>query len=105
MTREEIILKVKYPDREDFTDAEISSAKAFLATGRDDASALPTKFVPLGSVVYIAGKRYECIKASPVLTDPCLGCDLRSHSCNSRIPQCSPFDRRDHTRVWFKLLD
>lgn len=105
-TREERILRFKYPDRTDFTQDEILEIRRLLSrVGEKDESAvrLPSRFVEIGRVVAINGKRYRCVEASrDILTDPCVGCDLRNINCTSRIPQCSPFDRRDHRRVWFK---
>ena len=109
MTREERILRFKYPDRTEFTDDEIRDVRRLLS--RDDekdesAARLPSRFVEVGRIVPIAGSLYRCVEASrDILTDPCLGCDLREMNCTSRVPQCSPFDRRDRKRVWFRRVD
>lgn len=108
MTKEERILRFKYPGRTEFTKEELLEARRVLSRDEDkDASAqrLPTKFVPIGSEVMIFGQRYRCVRADKdILTDPCWGCDIRDINCTSRVPQCSPFDRRDKVRVWFKLI-
>lgn len=109
MTKEERVLKFKYPDRDTFTDEEILEVRRLLSKDGDkDESSLrlPSRFVSIGGVVEILGKKYRCVLADKdLLTDPCRGCDLSSMNCSFRFPQCSPFDRRDHKRVWFKLLD
>lgn len=109
MTKEERILRFKYPDRTEFTDEELKEARRILLYDDekgDDASRLPTRFVPIGASCNYNGKFYRCIEVPRNLqSDPCSGCDIRSENCNSKTPQCSPFDRRDHKRVWFKLLD
>lgn len=108
MTKEERILRYKFPDRTEFTKEEFLEVRRLLA--KDDykdesGQRLPNKFVEIGAIVNIFGKTYRCVQASRVLTDPCLGCDLKDGNCSSRVPQCSPFDRRDHKRVWFRLLE
>lgn len=108
MTKEERILRFKWPDRTEFTDEEIREVKRLLA--REDekdesASRLPVKFVPIGSVCAYKGRMYRCVEARrDILTDPCLGCDIGGENCTSKAPQCSPFDRKDRRRVWFKLV-
>lgn len=108
MTKEERILRFKWPDRTEFTDEEIREVKRLLS--REDekdesASRLPVKFVPIGSVTAYKGRMYRCVEARrDILTDPCLGCDIGGENCTSKAPQCSPFDRRDRRRVWYKLV-
>jgi len=108
MTKEERILRFKYPDRTEFTHEELLEARRVLSRDEckdDSAQRLPTKFVPIGGMVNIFGRIYKCVEASKdILTDPCLGCDLRDINCTSRVPQCSPFDRRDRKRAWYKLV-
>lgn len=108
MTKEERVLRFKYPDRTEFTDAEILEVRRLLSKDGDkDESSLrlPTRFVPIGGRVAILGRLYRCVEADKnLLTDPCKGCDLSSENCSFRFPQCSPFDRRDHKRAWFKLI-
>ena len=108
MTKEERVLHFKYPDRTEFTQEEILEVRRLLSKdGEKDESSvrLPSKFVPIGGRVQILGKWYRCVEADKhLLTDPCRGCDLASENCSFRVPQCSPFDRRDHKRVWFKLV-
>lgn len=108
MTKEERILRFKFPERETFTRDEILEVRRMLSRDDDkDESAvrLPTKFVPVGAKVVIFGEIYRCTLADgDILTDPCIGCDLRSYNCTSRVPQCSPFDRVDRQRVWYKLV-
>lgn len=109
MTKEERILRFKWPDRTEFTAEEIREVRRLLS--RDDekdesAARLPSKFVEVGRVVPINGVLYRCVEASRrILTDPCLGCDLRESNCTSKVPQCSPFDRRDRRRVWFRRVE
>ena len=109
MTREERILKFKYPDRNSFTEAEIREVRRLLSADEykdESAGRLPTRFVAIGDVVSIFGHKYRCVRADKdILTDPCLGCDLRELACSSKVPQWSPFDRRDHKRVWYKRVD
>ena len=107
MTKEERILRFKYPDRTEFSEEEVREVRRLLSAEDykdESAGRLPTRFVCVGDVVTIFGRRYRCVLASrDILTDPCLGCDLRDLACSSKVPQCSPFDRRDHKRVWYKL--
>jgi len=109
MQKEIRILRFKYPDRTEFTEEEIREVKRLLS--RDDekdesACRLPVKFVPVGHVCAFKGKIYRCVEASrSILTDPCLGCDIGGENCTSKAPQCSPFDRKDRKRVWFKLVE
>lgn len=109
MTKEERILRFKYPGRTDFTEDEIREARRILSTddGKgDDASRLPARFVPIGASCCYNGRYYRCVRAPRNLqSDPCSGCDIRGENCTSKAPQCSPFDRRDHERVWYKLID
>ena len=109
MTREVRILRYKFPDRTEFTDAEYLEVRRLLSKDgdKDESSVrLPQKFVRIGDVVSIFGSDYSCVEASrDILTDPCYGCDLARFNCTSKVPQCSPFDRRDRKRVWFKLVD
>ena len=107
MTKEERILRFKYPDRDDFTEAEVREVRRLLSAEEykdESAGRLPTRFIALGQVTNIFGKFYRCVRAESVLTDPCYGCDLKEYACSSKVPQCSPFDRRDHVRVWYKLV-
>lgn len=108
MTREERILRFKYPFREDFTEAEIREVRRLLSADEykdESAGRLPTKFVPVGQITSIFGRHFRCVEADRgLLTDPCRGCDLKDMACSSKVPQCSPFDRRDHKRVWYKLV-
>lgn len=109
MTREERILRFKYPERTEFTDEEILEVRRLLSAERfkdESAGRLPTRFVAVGEVTSIFGRSFRCVEASrDILTDPCLGCDLRDYNCSSKVPQCSPFDRRDGKRVWFKRVE
>lgn len=108
MTKEERILRFKYPDRDTFTDEEFRQVRLLLSSDEykdESACRLPTRFVAVGQVTNIFGKLYRCVAASRnILTDPCIGCDLKEANCTSKVPQCSPFDRRDRRRVWFKLV-
>ena len=108
MTKEERILRFKYPDRTTFTESELKEARRLLSKDGDmdeGATRLPTRFVPVGGMVRVFDHFYKCTEAAKdILTDPCLGCDLRDLNCTSRMPQCSPFDRRDKVRVWYKLV-
>ena len=108
MTREERILRFKYPTRDVFTEEEIREVRRLLSSDEykdESAGRLPTKFVMVGQVTNIFGRLFRCVEADrDLLTDPCRGCDLRDLACSSKVPQCSPFDRRDHRRVWYKLI-
>ena len=108
MTKEERILRFKYPGRTEFTESEIREARRVLSAEEykdESAGRLPTRFVMVGQITNIFGRLYRCVEADrDILTAPCLGCDLREIACSSKVPQCSPFDRRDHKRVWFKLF-
>lgn len=108
MTKEERILRFKYPDRDTFTDDEIRQVRLLLSSDEykdESACRLPTRYVEVGQVTNIFGKLYRCVLASRnILTDPCIGCDLKEGNCSSKVPQCSPFDRRDRKRVWYKLV-
>ena len=108
MDKVERVLRFKYPDRTSFTDAEIKEVRRLLSKeGDKDESAvrLPSRFIEIGSTIEIKGKLYKCVEADKsILTDPCLGCDLTDSNCTFRVPQCSPFDRKDKKRVWFKLV-
>ena len=107
MTKEERLLRWK-TGRTEFTREEILEVRRLLSKDgdKDESSVrLPSKFVPVGSRVNIFGKDYVCVEADRCLQcDPCCGCDLSSENCSFRVPQCSPFDRRDKKRVWFKLI-
>ena len=109
MTKEERILRFKYPERTDFTEDEIREVRRLLS--REDekdesAGRLPTRYVMVGQVTSIFGRLFRCVEADhDILTDPCYGCDLREFNCSSKVPQCSPFDRRDRKRVWFKRVE
>lgn len=107
MTKEERLLHWK-TGRTVFTREEILEVRRLLSKDgdKDESSIrLPSKFVKIGDTVKIFGKTYRCVEAGKgILTDPCLGCDLASENCSFRVPQCSPFDRRDKKRVWFKLV-
>ena len=108
MTREERILRFKYPYREYFTEEEVREVRRLLSADEykdESAGRLPTKFVQVGSITNIFGRLFRCVEADRrILTDPCRGCDLKDLACSSKVPQCSPFDRRDHRRVWYKLV-
>ena len=108
ITKEERILRFKWPDRTEFTEEEIREVRRLLSADEykdESAGRLPTRFVPVGQMTNIFGRLYRCVEADRrILTDPCLGCDLREVACSSKVPQCSPFDRRDHKRVWFRLV-
>ena len=107
MTKEERLLHWK-TGRAVFSQEEILEVRRLLSKDGDkdeSSSRLPSKFIPVGDRVLILGKLYKCVEADRhILTDPCLGCDLASENCSFRVPQCSPFDRRDKKRVWFKLV-
>lgn len=109
MQREIRILRFKWPDRTEFTEEEVREARRVLYRdeGKDESACrLPVRFVPVGGTCEFKGRTYRCVPASrDILTDPCLGCDIGGENCTSKAPQCSPFDRRDRRRVWFKLLD
>lgn len=109
MTREERILQFKYPGRTEFTDDEIREVRRLLSAEQykdESAGRLPSKFVAVGQITNIFGQLFRCVEASrDILTDPCLGCDLRDYNCSSKVPQCSPFDRRDKKRVWYKRIE
>ena len=108
MTREERILRFKYPFREEFTEAEIREVRRLLSADEykdESAGRLPTRFVEVGCITNIFGRLFRCVEADRgILTDPCWGCDLKDMACSSKVPQCSPFDRRDHKRVWYRLV-
>lgn len=101
-------MKFKYPHRDVFTESEIREVRRLLSADEykdESAGRLPTRFVAVGQITNIFGRLFRCVEADRgILTDPCLGCDLRELACSSKVPQCSPFDRRDHKRVWYKLL-
>ncbi len=109
MTREERILRFKWPGRTEFTAEEVREVRRLLSRDEEkdeSAARLPSKFVEIGRVVPVNGVLYRCVEASRnILTDPCLGCDLREMNCTSKVPQCSPFDRRDRKRVWFRKVE
>ena len=109
MTKEERILRYMHPGRTVFSLSEIRSVRRLLSAEEykdESAGRLPTRFVAVGEETRIFGRTYRCVMASrDILTDPCLGCDLRESACSSKVPQCSPFDRRDHLRVWYKLVE
>lgn len=107
MKIEESILRSLHPERDSFTDEEISAVRRGMLfdggkTGK--VRELPLRFVPLGGEFVVGGKRYVCFRAPRDLNwvDACMGCAFKRLSCHSNIPQCSPFDRRDGIRVWFR---
>ena len=104
MSREEKILSRIRPG---FTEDELKLAREIL-TAVDSkiakASSLPSRFVPVGSVVNVRGREYRCIKRSDVhWSDCCSGCSFVGTDCPSFL-QCSKFDRRDGVNVWFEEL-
>lgn len=104
MTKEERLLHWK-TGRTEFTREELLEARRLISRDGDideGARRLPTRFIPVGGMVSVEGHIYRCVEASgPDRLSPCAGCDLAELNCTSRMPACSPFDRRDHRRVWF----
>ena len=105
MTKEERLLRWK-TGRTRFSEEELLEARRVMSrdSNKDEsAGRLPSKFIPVGGLVDIFGHIYKCVEASgPHKLDACYGCDIaKSENCTFRVPQCSPFDRSDHKRVWF----
>jgi len=104
------VLKEMYPGRDSYTDEEVALARrAMLAALRmaPRSMRLPSIFVPIGGEYVYGGLKYRCVKRPNVHhRDCCLGCAFNALKgpCPPAI-QCSSFDRRDRTFVWFERVD
>ena len=100
------VLRELYPGRDTYTDEELATARRVMlaSLGRTPRSArLPSIFIPIGGEYVSGGVRYRCVKRPRVVPrDCCIGCDFSEskRGCPAAL-QCSKFDRRDHTFVWF----
>jgi len=105
MGKEDRILSLLYPGREDWDSAERELARRIVSVvdGKTEkAAGLPTKFVELGGVAVVRGRRYRCV-VRPRLhwTDCCSGCAFSGTDCPPFL-QCGRHDRRDGLDVWFE---
>ena len=101
------LLRRMYPDREDFTDAEVEMVELALQVNAESgvrSGMLPSKFVEVGETVTVGGYVYRCVEARRMAcpADACLGCDFSRLYRNCSSVQCGCFDRRDRKFVWFK---
>lgn len=74
---------------------------------RSRAEDLPTRFVPVGGRVRVGGIEYECYEAAreSCPAAACSGCDFSRKGRVCWGLQCSPYDRRDGRRVWFREVE
>lgn len=67
----------------------------------------PTIFIPVGEITKFRNKSYRAIARPNVNTlrpeSACDGCAFKSGDCGGL--QCSRFDRRDDTNVWFEEVE
>jgi hypothetical protein len=67
----------------------------------------PTIFIPLGEIAYYRNKSYRAIPRPDANQlrpeNACDGCAFKSGDCG--ILQCSRFDRKDKTDVWFEAVE
>lgn len=94
------ILAQMFPGRE-FTSEEISALRLAALSSDDKPVRRASRYVPIGDVVIVRGVRYRCVERPDVHhVDCCLGCAFSGSTCPPYL-QCSKFDRRDRTFVWF----
>lgn len=109
MTKTEQILRKAYPERSSFSEKEKAFASdviAALSTSKPRCGTLPHIFVPIGGTYTVSGRTYRCVRRKQEMEpcDACSGCDFFRYkrSCLFAGLQCSKFDRRDNTFVWFE---
>lgn len=105
MRREDRLLRVLMPGKEDFSAEDYAFARVLLseADGKSGkASSLPSMFVPLGGTVRYKGRVYRCVVREEVTwAECCRGCAFCGCDCPPAL-QCSSFDRRDGRNVWYQ---
>lgn len=107
MRKGERILRRVFPERSEFTEAEVDLAERIMEADREPSprkSMLPTKFCPIGEEIEYGGHKYRC-ELRPSVSAPseaCSGCDFSRKYRNCSDVQCSLFDRRDRKFVWYK---
>ena len=106
MARVDDILRRAFPDRDAFTEEETAFASAVLSNasaGLQSRAVLPVRFVPVGETTEVGGHRYRCVvrEWDPCPASACSGCDISRKSRWCQDLQCSVFDRRDGTNVWY----
>lgn len=103
------VLKAMYPDRDEYTDEEVASARRVMAASvhrTPRSMRLPSIFVPIGGDYVYGGVTYRCVRRPHVVPrDACLGCAFSASGkpCPAAL-QCSKFDRRDGVFVWFERV-
>ena len=100
------ILQKMFPDREHFSSHEIQVATSVylaMTSKGEKAQELPTRFVEVGELFKVKGKRYRCVLRSKIgaASDACRGCAFVGGTCPPFL-QCSSFDRKDKKNVWFE---
>lgn len=83
---------------------KVAKGRKVSAGRRSRAEDLPTRFVPVGGRVRVGGIEYECEAAAreSCPAAACSGCDFSRKGRVCWGLQCSPHDRRDGRRVWFR---
>lgn len=102
----ELLLRKIYPDRDNFSDAEVQLAMDVYAALKytDGRTAeLPTRFVPMGGIIRVKGRHYKCVRRPnlAIACEACSGCAFSGGTCPEFL-QCSSFDRMDKKNVWFE---
>lgn len=105
------ILRSVYPERDGFSEAEVTLVRDVLSflerkTG-SRAVRMPSRYVMIGDTTVVEGRRYLCVERRPVQTpaEACSGCDFSIRYRNCDPLKCSSFDRADRTNVWFHEID
>lgn len=105
----EKILRRVHPGRVDFGEDELSYVDAVVSAYNEERAAsgrvasLPGRFVAVGEVVSVAGHAVRCVPRPDVWPpcEACRGCALSRLYLGCGDLQCSVFDRRDGSDVWF----
>lgn len=105
MGKEDRVLSLLYPGKAgySYSERELASRIVSVVDGKTEkACSLPTKYVELGGIVVVRGRRYRCV-GRPVVhwTDCCIGCAFCGIDCPPFL-QCGRHDRRDGRDVWFE---
>lgn len=101
----EKLLKKIYPERDDFSEAELAIAEDVYIALRFKGAKSSSKFVEVGSTVVVNGERYRCVVRPHIgqPRDACMGCDFKGLVCPAYL-QCSAYDRSDGEYVWFRRV-
>lgn len=105
MTREDRLLRILYPGREEFSDSEREFASMALSIAMEVSPRRESSDVPIWGRFMRSGVEYECIPRPATVSsqDGCSGCAFdKAKACNA--PRCSKFDRFDGEFVWFRRV-